>query len=97
MRNTRSTTRPWTLGKNRTVTTGSYRNVVGPVDVENTRMRQPALTPAEFSLMAQGASSEAEALGASSRVIRREAERAFLTLIALAPDGQFLENNYILN
>lgn len=64
------------------------------VDVENTRMGEPTLTPAEPSLTAHGAPSEAEALGASSRVVRRETERAFLTLIALTPDGQFLGNNY---
>lgn len=67
------------------------------VDVEHTRMRQPALTPTELSLTAQGAPREAEALGASSRVIRCEAERAFLASIALSADGQFLENHDSLN
>lgn len=60
-------------------------------------MREPALTPTELRLTAQSAPSEAEALGASSCIIRRETERAFLTLIALSPDGQFLEYKRIQN
>lgn len=75
----------------------SYRYVAGClVDVKNTRMRQPALTPTAPGLMASGAPAEAEALDASFGVVRGEAERTFFTLITLPPDGQFLENHSLI-
>jgi len=55
------------------------------------------LTPTESSLLTQSAPSEAEALGASSGIVRRKAERAFLALIALPTDDQFLEDDLSVN
>lgn len=60
-------------------------------------MCQSALTPTESSLLTHCASSEAEALGASSDVVYRETERAFFALITLSSNDQFLENYISVN
>lgn len=60
-------------------------------------MCQSTLTPTESSLLTQCASSEAEALSASSDVIHRETERAFFALITLSSNDQFLENYISVN
>lgn len=76
----------------------SYNYVVDRVvDVKNARPGQSTLTPTESGLLAQSAPSEAEAFGASSGVVHREAERAFLALIALSSDDQFLKDDFSLN
>jgi len=77
---------------------GSYYYIADRVvDIKNARSSQSALTPTESSLLAQSAPSEAEALGASFGIARRKAERAFLALIALSSDDQFLEDHFLFN
>lgn len=77
---------------------GSYYYIADcVVDIKNARTGQSALTPTESSLLTQSAPSKAEALGASSGIVHRKAERAFLTLIALSSDDQFLEDYFSVN
>lgn len=74
---------------------GSYYHIADSVvDIKYARPSQSALTPTESSLLTQSAPSKAEALGASSDIVRRKAERTFLALIALLSDDQFLENYF---
>lgn len=76
---------------------GSYYYIVDRVvDIKNARPRQSALTPTESSLLTQSAPSETEAFGASPGIVRCKTERAFLALIALSSNGQFLEDDFFI-
>jgi len=78
---------------NRHVKRSYYHIAARFVDVKDPWACQSALTPAETSLLTHCTPSKAEALGASSSVVRRKTERAFFTLIALSSDDQFLGNH----